>query len=261
MERLPKWVFWLLIGLTVSGHSFAGETITILNGEWAPYTSEKLKHFGVSSHIVTEAFALSGIKVNYDFYPWARIGKMVEYGKKGGITLIYTKTPEREKYAVYSDPILVAKSVFFHLKRTPFDWETIDDLKGVTMGGTLSYNYGPEIHAAEKNEAITIQWVSTDFQNIKKLLAERIDIFPIALDVGYALLNAEFSREEAQLITYHPKPYIVQKFHVMISVKNNAHKRLIRLFNKGLRSLKDSGTFDRYYEASRRGEYIKGHDQ
>ena len=255
VKKLAKLIFGILAISTVSSNIFAEETITILNGEWAPYTSKKLKHYGVSSHIVTEAFALSGIKVEYDFYPWARIGKMVKMGKKGGVTLIYTKTPEREKYAVYSEPILIAHSAFFHLKSYPFDWEIIEDLKGIPIGGTYSYNYGPEFRSAEKNKTIQVDWVSTDLQNLKKLLAGRIKIFPIAVDVGFALLNTEFSREEAQLITYHPKSFATQEFHVLISKKNEDHERLIRLFNKGLKSLKDSGVFDRYYEASRRGEY------
>ena len=109
----------------------------------------------------------------------------------------------------------------------------------------------------EKNKIIEVQWVATDVQNFRKLLAGRIKIFPIALDVGYALLNTEFSKSDAHLITYHPKSYATQNFHVMISKKNKDHRRLIRLFDNGLKRLKESGDFDRYYEASRQGAYLK----
>ncbi len=47
--------------LAVSSSSVAEETIRLTNGEWPPYLSKNLKYYGISSRIVTEAFALEGL--------------------------------------------------------------------------------------------------------------------------------------------------------------------------------------------------------
>ena len=48
------------------------ETIRLGSGEWPPYTSEKLMHEGVASLLIKEAFALEGVDVTFEYYPWKR---------------------------------------------------------------------------------------------------------------------------------------------------------------------------------------------
>ena len=59
-----------LLGLFSSAS--AAETIRITNGEWPPFTSERLPDKGPLSRIVAEAFALEGISVEYGYFPWRR---------------------------------------------------------------------------------------------------------------------------------------------------------------------------------------------
>ena len=40
---------------------FAQDRIKLINGEWAPYLSRNLPHFGAASHIVREAFSAVGV--------------------------------------------------------------------------------------------------------------------------------------------------------------------------------------------------------
>ena len=65
--------------LTGAPLAVAEETIRITNGEWPPYMSKKLKHYGLASRITTEAFASQGVKVEYGFFPWARSKLLVEH--------------------------------------------------------------------------------------------------------------------------------------------------------------------------------------
>ena len=65
-----KTILLTVIIILIPSLTNAKKTITITNGEWDPLFSKNLKHYGVTSHIVTEAFALEGYKVKYSFYPW-----------------------------------------------------------------------------------------------------------------------------------------------------------------------------------------------
>ncbi|MBF0233705.1 MAG: hypothetical protein HQK65_11810 [Desulfamplus sp.] len=80
MKKLLKSILILSLALSFSSRSFAKEIIRLTNGEWPPYLHKELKYYGVASRIVTEAFALEGITVEYDFFPW---GRAYEYAKSG----------------------------------------------------------------------------------------------------------------------------------------------------------------------------------
>jgi polar amino acid transport system substrate-binding protein len=134
----------------------AYDTIRITNGEWPPYLSEHLKHYGLASRIITEAFALEGVKVSYGFFPWKRSFILAQNGEWDG-TAVWFKSPGREQDFYISDPVIEASYVFFHLKSRRFDWNDVDSLKPYTIGATLEYNYGEAFEQAEKNGLINVQ--------------------------------------------------------------------------------------------------------
>ena len=252
MRKALKQIFIIFLLLCISNGIFAEETIRLTNGEWLPYLSETLKHQGVASRIVTEAFALEGVKVEYIFLPWKRAYESARYGEYDG-SVIWSLNPEREKDFYFSDVVIRGISVFFHLKSYPFDWKTIQDIKGVHVGGTLGYHYAL-LGEAEKKGIIKIQRAKTDKHNFSKLLYGHIEIFQLDREIGYYLLNKLFKPEEVQLFTHHPKPIVRDTYHLILSKKNDKNKRLIVLFNKGLKRLRESGKIDQYIAESRRGE-------
>jgi len=62
----------------------AAETIRLTNGEWQPFLSKDAPHHGFASHIVTAAFALVGVEVEYGFFPWKRSFKLAKEGTWDG---------------------------------------------------------------------------------------------------------------------------------------------------------------------------------
>lgn len=239
-------VIVLIFGLlSISIKGLAEEIITITNGEWLPYHSKKLPHFGPGSRIVTEAFALEGVKVEWGFFPWARGYKSVANGTWDA-SIGWVQTPEREKEVDFSDAVYGGTWVFFHLKSYSFDWETVKDLKGIKIGSTIGYSYGEAFDQARKLSELEVDEVPKDFQNFNKLLRGRIQVFPFALDAGYSTLREKLTSEEVQLITHHPTPVNVKSYHLVFSKKNEKNKHLLMLFNRGLKRLKESGVVDQY---------------
>jgi len=232
----------------------AGETIRIATAEWKPFISESLKHNGVYTHLITEAFALEGIEVEFGFFPWPRAEDFARTGEWDAMATLVS-TPEREKVFYLSSVAYSSKRVFFHLKSFSFDWETMDDLKGLDIGATIGYRYGEEFENAEKEENISVLRVSRDSQNFEMMLKGRIKIFPFTLEAGYFMLSKDFSSEDAGKITHHPR--ILQKadYHLMFPKSSDKSQRLLELFNKGLKQLKESGRYDQMIDNARKGEY------
>ncbi len=65
-ERLmKKLVIIYLIFVLLGSRAMARDSIRITTGEWPPYISESLPGYGVVSRIVTEAFKLENIRVEF----------------------------------------------------------------------------------------------------------------------------------------------------------------------------------------------------
>lgn len=240
---------------SVKGHPESGavKTITLANGEWAPYQSAHLKFDGVVSRIVKAAFADQGIRVRYVFLPWKRAYYMALKGEFAG-TLAWRETFERVREFWFSDAIFTGKTVLFHLKKQPLQWQSLKDLKGLRVGETLGYDYTP-LDRAQALGLIRVERAATDNDNLKKLLHGRIDLFPSDLDVGLRLIQTRLTPAEAARITWSKKPLEVVNYHLMLSRQLPESPRLMKKFNVGMIHLRQKGLVHKWFEESRRGDY------
>ncbi|MCH8499592.1 MAG: transporter substrate-binding domain-containing protein [Marinobacter sp.] len=231
------------------------ENLLLGTGEWPPYVSTELKHYGVTSRIVKEAFEAGGDQVVLKFFPWARALMMSEQGLVSA-TFPWSHQAERAVHHLYSDSIGLYGYVFFHLHTTRFDWTALEDLQEVRIGGTASYNYGDEFYQAVDNGVLTVEWVHSDELNWRKLLAGRIDVFPADIENGYATLRSLFPDSDVRKITHHPLPLKpLTSMHVLFPRNHpESHARRDR-FNKGLRQLAEAGKLEEYLHESRQGLY------
>lgn len=251
MKRVFLIISCLVLLITDSSAAYGNESIRLTNGEWPPYTSEKLKHYGMFSRIVTEAFSIENIAVEYEFYPWKRSYHLAKSGEFDG-SIAWADTNDRQEDFYFSNSVISVDKVFFHLKSFSFDWDSINDLKQYRIGGTLGYTYGEAFDKAVKNKDIYVQYITHDIQNIKKLMSGKIEIFPMEINVGYELIKTELDKKNVSLITHHHKPVVQTSTCVVISKKIGKQRaqKLIAAFNRGLQELKNNGRYDQILKLS-----------
>ncbi|MFC4864604.1 substrate-binding periplasmic protein [Pseudomonas sp. MAHUQ-62] len=236
----------LLLALCLLCHSFAAaEELRLTNGEWAPYLGAKLPHQGVASRIVEEAFALEGVKVRWEFYPWARSMHLAERGERAG-TAVWLRSPEREQRFFISDPVVESSYYLFHRKDRPIDWKQIANLKDVRLGGAIGYDYGTTFQQAERSGQIQVKRLSGEEQGLRMVLAGRLDAFPMDKVVAFALLNDRFSSTDRKQMSFHPLPLRSDSLHLMLSREVPGNAELIVRFNQGLARLRESGKVAQY---------------
>ncbi len=236
----------MLTAIAGANETPSHDTIRLTNGEWPPYLSERLPHYGIASRITTAAFELSGIQVQYGFFLWKRAYDQAKVGRWDG-SIGWSKNKEREQHFYISDPIFKFDYVFFHLRSFDFDWQTLDDLADISVGGTLSYNYGDAVHHAEANGTLKLHRVAKDELNFRKLIKGKIDLFLQDRLVGYSMLREEFA-DFAQQVTHHPRPVVTHFGHLLLSKKLPENQQRLQLFNKGLRQLRQSGQIDQFFQ-------------
>jgi len=241
-----RWYCLLLIILVLPPPLSAQETVVLANGEWPPFFSPQLDHYGAGSRIVSEAFALEGVKVVYAFYPWKRALHLAREGVVDGV-VGFDVNPERAEAFLVSDPVWESKWVFFHLKDVPFVWQGWERLAGIPIGGTLEYMYTQEFLDAEAAGKITVFRAGSDELGLRMLLHRNVTLFPQLLEVGLYQLATLFSEDRAH-VTYSG-PFGTHVSHIFLSRKIGRNAGLLRRFNAGLAKLRASGELDRIFDA------------
>lgn len=223
------------------------ETVRVTNGEWPPFTSEKLPHGGPLSRIIAEAFALEGLQVEYGYFPWKRA---YEYARtaRWDASVGWAPTPKHQQDFLMSAPVITVNKGLFHLKSVPFDWTRIDDLKNWRIGAAAGYSYGNEWDTAVRDGRLKIEEVTVDEQNIRKLLLHRVDVIAMEVDVANHLIRTLLSPEEAAMIKQHPRLVMQTPICLALSRRSERSPELLTRFNQGLRRLKESGAYDRYLQ-------------
>ncbi len=234
----------------------AAETIRITNGEWRPFLSKDVPHYGFASHIITEAFELVGIEVEYGFFPWSRAMKLAREGAWDG-TAVWGTSEERLQQFHFTDAVVPSTFAFFHLTTTTFDWDDYDDLGDLKVGGTVEYSYSSAFGAAEAAGIFRTIRGRSDEVGPKNLLKGRIDVFPGEVMVTYEQIRDTFTQQEAAWFTHHAKPIVDKPLFVLLNkdVPGNEHMR--DLFNEGLKQLKESGRYDQIIADALAGKYAK----
>lgn len=243
----------LLLILALPALIQAQPVIRLTNGEWAPYLSEHLPHNGFASHIVKEAFNAVDIQVEYGFFPWKRSYKLARQGNWHG-TVVWVHTPERAKDFYYSDPVIVDHEYLFYLKSFNLEWNQVNDLKGLKIGGTLHTAY-PVFEAAEKKELLTIERAGTYENLYLRLLKKRIHAIPQVSAVGNFLIRTSLTPQDQSKITYSPTIIETRKYSLILSKAVKGNKVFLNRFNKGFLIIKNNGTFNRLHQKLTQGGY------
>ncbi len=223
------------------------KTLYFSTVEAPPYTSKKLPHGGITLRIISAAYKYEGYTVNYEWLP----PKRAEISASKGLFDGYIggqKTKDREEHFNFGDPIGSLDIVFFHLNDYSFDWEKIDDLKGLTIGlNTGVTGYGSSfLNAAEKG-VFSIEYTNQHIHSFRQLLAGRIDVFPTQKIIGFAIINKFLAENDAKKITYHQKPLDSSNYYILFNKEKSLNNpKMIKDFNTGLRKLKQNIKFKQW---------------
>lgn len=221
-----------------------GRVIRITNGEWVPFTGENIKGFGCDSRITTEVFNQMGYSVEYGFFPWVRAMHLAETGEWDG-TLEWNDLPVfRDKFYISAKPISEQDWVFFYRKSKPLHWESLSDLEGLVIGTTRGYIYDDDFYQRIIEKKITAVEADSDEANLKKLLAGRIDVFPMGRYVGTVLLQDSFSEEERNQIAFHPKPLGKFEPRLLLSRVNAQNEKVMMEFDRKFEIFKNSFSYE-----------------
>ncbi|TDT88652.1 amino acid ABC transporter substrate-binding protein (PAAT family) [Pseudodesulfovibrio indicus] len=171
----------LLLSALSSVPAAAGErqTIHLAAFDYPPfYMEERGQVNGIAVELGRALFNRLDLNVEFTMYPLKRALSYLQSGEKDGV-LILIRTPERERYAAFTDPVMTVRGLIWSSAEReggPVNFDKLEDLRDYTIGVTLGYSYGERFD--EMLENMRVDTASTDYANYRKLLSGRIDIFP-----------------------------------------------------------------------------------
>ena len=251
MKTAPAFFAWkslilLLIGETLllacaGKPAFAREVMTVATGEWAPYVSVQKGGTGMSFDIVSAAMKRAGLIAEYEFYPWKRAMLTLENGKAMA-SFPWVKRPEREEFALYSDPLHSRTVRLFYSKKFYPEGliaSNIEELKKYRIGVARGYAQLEQY----RKMGLNIVEVPDNEMGMQKLVRGHIDFMSESHVVGNVLIRTLFPGKDA-LFSSIPAPVGAERLYLLFTKKNIESEKFLRKFNRGLQSIKDDGTFE-----------------
>lgn len=250
---MMRWLtFWITVLL--SSTVLAEDRLVLSTGGWPPFITDEQRHNGFIGHLISDVFVEVGIEVEYRYIPWRRAYVEASIGDFAG-TAVWMDAPDRHEDFIYSDAVLDETFVFFHRRDRFFDWDTFEDLEGLTLGAIIGYSYGPGLDAAIENGIVEVEWVRDDEANFRKLLAGRIDAYPQEVRVGQYFQRKFLTESEKEKLTFHEHPLLINQSFLLMSRALPESQQRMDLFNAQLRRFKEDGRYQSYFRAFSQGDY------
>lgn len=221
----------------ISINSVKSQTIKLVTDKWPPFYAPDLQDKGFFSAIVRCAFKEVKYNLSIDFYDWQTAKKLAKIGEFDGLLGAYYKK-EREKWFVYSLPVVVVKTILITRKdmNVVYDGD-LQNLQGLKIGVSAGYVYSREFDNASYLEKIAAPGPE---QLLYDLILKKVDVIVISEQVAKSYLKNKFKKDRLLLKALGPS-LKTNKLYILISKKTPECQAIISDFNTGLRMLAKNG--------------------
>lgn len=233
----------LLCGLMLfSCPSGQTQTITVVTEEYPPYNfTEDGIIKGCSTEIVQEVLKRADIPYSLASYPWARTYNTALNTPN---VLIYSigRSAEREKLFKWIDVVAPYDIYLYKLKkRTDLTVAGLDDAKKYRIGAVRDDVRAQFLEKNGFEPGKNLDLVTQDGQNIKKMIIDRIDLFPIdQLALVHLLKQEGLAMEDFEQALHLPD--LSTGLFLAFSLKTD--DSLVEKCRAALAEIKKDGTYD-----------------
>jgi len=234
----------IVCSMLLSMTAQATEKLTCATNEFAPFGfTENDTLTGIEVDLVQEIAHRLKFDISLTMMPWKR---MLQFMEDGTIDCMFAafKTPEREVYMDYTSvPIHISSLVFFEKDGSHIKFETLEDLKGLTVGLVRGFKTNEAFDAAVSKGVFRVDEVNNFDQNFKKLSAGRVDLVLVNRHVGGRILK------KLGITNVHPLPVPLSATPAYLTFsKKRQHADLVSLFDIELKKASSDGTYRKIFE-------------
>jgi len=193
---MKKICIYIIFIIGISSIGLCETVVSLATDPFPPYIIKNRNDddfHGIYIDILDEIFTqMDGVKYKIVHRPWNRCLKEAQFGDVDGVLMLF-KTPEREKYLVYSKPMVTEiMSMWVLASKFPdgLEWDTMKDLKEFSFVYPSGYSISKEWDQAVKKGDINKAIMVYDNEVAMELVSmNRYDIAPMIERVGYEIIK------------------------------------------------------------------------
>ena len=234
----------MVIPLFLFSPTQAKDVLRLGVGEWKPFISESLPHYGPALEVVSRAFEYENIKIEYTFVPWKRAMKLTAKGRFDG-TPGWIFSDERAADFRYSDSVFIQKDLIFFHRNKVFKFDSADDFAGMRTRTLIGAHIGDEFAQMVGRGQLTNKESRSYSKMFKMLFNQRIDFLYLGEYTGTSEMKSALSKDQASQIVAKDSFRKPHSYHLLVSRQNENGLRILKAFNRGMQKLRASGDYDR----------------
>jgi polar amino acid transport system substrate-binding protein len=207
---------------------------------WPPFADPEHPRQGVALEIIRAAYGTQGYSVVMHFVPWSRAESGVNSGQYDILIDVWF-TQARAKQLLFSKPYASNELRFIKRREDPFEYGGLGSLNGKIVGTIRGYGYSSDFLTSK---GFKREETADLMQNIRKLLANRIDLTLEDEIVAKAMIN----REDPLLfhqIAFTKTAFATNPLHLAAGLNNPRCTALVEAFNAGLHIIKSNKTYEK----------------
>jgi ABC-type amino acid transport substrate-binding protein len=230
----------------------ARPVVRLASLEWEPYIGTRMPDQGYVAALIRAAFADQGLRVEIEFYPWARALHLARTGAVDGLMPEYFN-PSREAEFEYSAAFPGGPLVLYKRRgdATAFATDPAQDqdaalraLKARRFGVVRGYLNTPVFDAATY---LTKEEANDDATNLRKLAYGRIDLAVIDRRVAEHVIRTQYPDYAGKVEPMAPALAEIP-LYIAFSRKSPRKAAALAAFNRGLAAMRADGRVDALYQ-------------
>lgn len=228
-----------LLVLLLIEQGASAQTLRMAGDAWAPYADVSLLNGGLSIDLIRTALSRAGYTAEYEQVPWARAIHGVGDGRYD-ILINAWYSADRTRIGQFSGKYLINRLRFLKRKTSSLHYQNLQQLHPYPIAVVRSYAYSPGFDSDTGLKRVMVASFSTA---LRMLVAGRVEL---AVEDEYAARLA-LSHEPDEVrddVEFLAKPLSENGLHILVSLKNPDHEKIVADFDRAIAAMKADGSYD-----------------
>ena len=229
-----------LIGLLLLSHDAWAQKLRLVADGWPPFTDATLVNGGLATDIVSTALARAGYASDFEQVPWARAMLGISEGRYD-VLINAWYSEERTQVGQFSAEYLLNRVRFIKRRDAPIQFNDLQQLHAYPIAVVRGYAYSKEFDEDRQMQRVPVHSFA---MAVRMLAADRVKL---TLEDEY-VARYYLARESAKVrdaVEFLPKPLSENSLHILVSLKNPEHKKIVAGFDREIAAMKADGSYAR----------------
>lgn len=212
--------------------------LRLVGDEWPPFTDAEGKP-REAMDLVESALLRGGVRTQFTIMNWNDAEQLLEERQMDGSAAIW-KSPEREKYLLFSKPYLENRLILVGRKGANVSQKAVNELAGKRLALTKGYAYGKGVTGASN---VQYSYYANDAECLRAVLNNQADYLLLDELMVEHLFRA-YSDKAQRLIVAGSEAMATHPLHLALRRDYPGASQIIADFNRNVARMMQDGTYN-----------------